>query len=68
MTTLTWTEAAPGVWRTRIGDSQALSPLALVGAVPRMKALERMAQAAPPFQWNDIRVEAAGGGRRLLVL
>ncbi|OBZ12607.1 TIM-barrel domain-containing protein [Bacillus sp. FJAT-26390] len=68
MTTLTWTEAAPGVWRATIGDSQALTPLSLIGADPRLEALMQMAKANPPFEWEEVRVDNSVSGRQMLTL
>ncbi|WP_169082564.1 TIM-barrel domain-containing protein [Paenibacillus sp. PL91] len=68
MTALTWTEAAPGVWRATIGNSQALTPLSLIGAEPKLEALGQMAKAAPPFEWEEVRIEESASGRRTLAL
>lgn len=68
MTILDWTEAAPGIWHAKIGDSKALTPLGLVGAVPRTAALEKMTKAELPFNWNHIQLELSGGGRSILAL
>lgn len=68
MTLLSWTNAAPGVWRAAIGNPQSLTPLTFIGAKPRLEALEQMAEASLPFDWDQIRIEESGGGRRMLAL
>ncbi|WP_051250967.1 TIM-barrel domain-containing protein [Paenibacillus harenae] len=66
--TMTWTEAAPGVWHARIGDPRMLTPLTLIEAEPKLDALKRLGKVDPPFERDSVHMEAAGGGRRMLVL
>ena len=41
-----WKEVAPGVWRTRTGAADVLTPLGVVGATPRLEALSALGEGA----------------------
>jgi len=51
---LNWTEAAPGVWKTIVGQPESYDLLKASGAVTNTAALAKMAAANFPFTQNDI--------------
>lgn len=50
MTQLAWTPVAPGCWRARVGPPETLTPLSVVGAKPRVEALQAMGDAPFPLE------------------
>jgi alpha-D-xyloside xylohydrolase len=51
---LQWEEAAPGVWRARVGTPESVSLLGAAGAVPRTDALAKLPAAPFPLQRAEI--------------
>ncbi|KRE83824.1 ABC transporter substrate-binding protein [Paenibacillus sp. Soil766] len=60
MQTTNWQQSAPGVWRLTIGGPQGLTPLSLMGVVPKTEALEQLPQVTPPFSRESIEIEDLG--------
>ena len=52
-----WTEVAPGVWRTRAGAADAVTPLGVVGAAPRLEALRALGSGVFPLEESSIALE-----------
>ncbi len=50
-----WTEVAPGVWKTTVGQSESLTLLGAAGGSPSLAALARL--PAPPFPLNPTEIE-----------
>ncbi|HEY3378800.1 MAG TPA: TIM-barrel domain-containing protein [Armatimonadota bacterium] len=57
MTSLSWSIVAPGVWRAIVGTPEALTPLAVSGATPRVEALAALGAADFPFAPDAIAAE-----------
>ncbi|MEF3305977.1 TIM-barrel domain-containing protein [Paenibacillus sp. GYB003] len=63
-----WIAAAPGVWRTTVGNPGKPTPLSWIGASPRLEAMERLPQGEPPFELGEMRLFDAGSrGRGCIV-
>ncbi|NQX59433.1 TIM-barrel domain-containing protein [Paenibacillus qinlingensis] len=60
MQTTNWQQSAPGVWRVTIGDPQGMTPLSLMGVLPKSEALEQLPQVNPPFSRESIEIEDLG--------
>lgn len=60
MQTTNWQQSAPGVWRLTIGDPQGMTPLSLMGILPKTEALEQMPQVNPPFSRESMDIEDLG--------
>ncbi|MEC0267904.1 TIM-barrel domain-containing protein [Paenibacillus anseongense] len=56
-----WEQTAPGIWRLTIGEPQGITPLTWMGVAPKDEALEQMPQVEPPFAWDRVQLEEAGG-------
>jgi alpha-glucosidase (family GH31 glycosyl hydrolase) len=56
-----WQQSAPGVWRLTIGNPQGITPLSLMGVLPKDEALQQLPQVNPPFTSEDIEIEDLGG-------
>lgn len=67
MTTLTWSQVAPGIWRAVAGSPEHLTSLSASGAQPRTEALRSMGDPAFPLDADAIGTEA-GSGRRVVCL
>ncbi len=61
MASLSWVEAAPGVWRARLGPGDGVTLLDLAGAPPAMDALGAMPAAAFPLDEAAIAAEEVAG-------
>src|SRR5216683_3344037 len=58
---LSWTEAAPGVWKAIAGKPEAYDLLKASGAIPNTKALSKMAAAGFPLSEKDISGTVSDG-------
>lgn len=58
MMNITWTEAAPGVWKAVIGSPKGMSPLKLISKEPKIDALNRMGSAEFPFSEDEIQLQS----------
>jgi alpha-glucosidase (family GH31 glycosyl hydrolase) len=56
-----WQQSAPGVWRLTIGNPQGITPLSLMGVLPKDEVLQQLPQVNPPFTSEDIEIEDLGG-------
>ncbi len=61
MTQLTWTAVAPGCWRAEVGPAETLTPLSVVGAKPRVEALQAMGEVPFPLEPEAIVAEHVHG-------
>jgi alpha-glucosidase (family GH31 glycosyl hydrolase) len=60
MQTSNWQQSAPGVWRLTIGNPQGITPLSLMGVLPKDEALQQLPQVNPPFTRESIEIEDLG--------
>ncbi|MGO4499431.1 TIM-barrel domain-containing protein [Paenibacillus sp. 2RAB27] len=58
--TSNWQQTAPGVWRLTIGNPQGITPLSLMGVLPKDEALQQLPQVNPPFTRESIEIEDLG--------
>lgn len=57
MSKIRWTELAPGVWETKLGKPEGLTPLGIAGAAPKLEAIGRLGSGTLPFELDSILVE-----------
>ncbi|NOU64223.1 DUF5110 domain-containing protein [Paenibacillus sp. LMG 31461] len=60
MQTSNWQQTAPGVWRLTIGNPQGITPLSLMGVLPKDEALQQLPQVNPPFTRESIEIKDLG--------
>ncbi|WP_425568580.1 TIM-barrel domain-containing protein [Pontibacter saemangeumensis] len=58
---LNWTEVAPGVWKTVVGNPDEYDLLKAAGVAPKVEALAKIGQAAFPLPESDIAGQVQGG-------
>ena len=63
--TLQWTKAAPGVWRTTVGEPESLTPLGVAGCAPRVDAMRDLPDGALALPRDGVVAET--GGSRVTV-
>ena len=51
---LTWSEVAPGVWKSIVGDPDAYDLLKAAGSTPKEDALSKMDKVDFPFPGQEI--------------
>lgn len=56
-----WTEVAPGVWKTTVGEADPLTLLGAAGGSPFREALSRMPKAAFPLDPDEIEGRTFNG-------
>ena len=60
-------ELAPGVVKLSVGKIDPFTPYAVLGGQPRTEAMERLPEAALPFDLSDILIEVNARGCRVTV-
>lgn len=62
---LTWTEVAPGIWKTIVGEPDTYDLLTAAGVKPRAEALAKMGKADFPFLAEEVVGKIKGGKTHL---
>lgn len=61
----TWTEVAPGVWKTEIGTAEDYDLFTAAGITPNVEAMRKMGSVSFPFPENQVAGRIADGKTNL---